>query len=215
MPSKNILKEFAPESYYHIYNRSVGNEVMFKTDEDYKVFLSYLKIYLSKDVDNTTRLSRKLNNYCDDLYLLSYCLMPNHFHLFVYQKEGEAITNFMRSLGTKFSMYFNKNNKRRGPVFESRYKAVRVIDEVQFLYLSKYIHRNPYPSRTDLDGLKRYKYSSYPNYLGLFNQVWVKTDEVLSYFSKGRFSDSYQQFVEETDETDILRIKDIHLDYDL
>ena len=215
MPTKNVLKEFVSETYYHIYNRAINDEVLFKTDKDYKVFLSYLKLYLTKNEKDKTRFSRKLNNFSNSLSLLAYCLMPNHFHLFVYQKEVDTITNFMRSLGTKFSLYFNKKNKRRGPVFESRYKAVRVTNEIQFLYLSKYIHRNPYPSRTDLDGLKRYKYSSYPNYLGLFNQNWVKPREILSYFSQTNFSNSYQEFVEETDETDILRIKDVHLDYDL
>ena len=69
--------------------------------------------------------------------------MPNHFHLFVFQKEIDSISNFLKSLTVKYSMYFNAKYKRVGPVFQGRYKAVMVKSENQFIYLSKYIHRNP------------------------------------------------------------------------
>ena len=215
MPVKNILKEFAPNSYYHIYNRGVAKQSIFLDENDYKTFLGYLKLYLIvHDKNDKTRPSRKLKNYFQNLILLSYCLMPNHFHLFVFQKDIEIMTEFMRSLGTKYSMYFNKRYKRVGPVFQSRYKAVMVKSETQFIYLSKYIHRNPLdilPSGTDLDG---YKYSSYQNYLGRFNQTWVETSEILSYFSKINSGESYKKFVEEVDETDLIRIKNLVLDLD-
>ena len=212
MPAKNIIKEFVPESYYHIYNRGVAKQKIFLDDQDYKVFLGYLKLYLSKP-DDSDKLapSRQLKNYWQEAKLLAYCLLPNHFHLFVYQKENNTITDLMRSIGTKYSMYFNKKYQRVGPVFQSRYKAVLVTGENQFIYLSKYIHRNPLPTRTDLAG---YKYSSYQNYLGQFNQTWVDKSEILSYFSKLNPRESYQKFVEETDERDLFIIKDSMLDFD-
>ncbi len=117
----------------------------------------------------------------------------------------------MRSLITKYSTYFNKKYKRVGPVFQGNYKAVRLETENQFIYLSKYIHRNPLPTRLDLEG---YKYSSYLNYLGLINQTWLDTSEILSYFSKFNTGESYKKFVEEIDETDLIRIKDLMLDFD-
>lgn len=214
MPAKNVLKEFVPISYYHIYNRGVAKQNIFLDESDYKTFLGYVKIYLTIPIDDKTRPSRKLKNYYQELTLLSYCLLSNHFHLFVFQKEANTITNFMRSLMTKYSMYFNKKYHRVGPVFQGRYKAVMVNSETQFIYLSKYIHRNPLdilPSGTDLDG---YKYSSYQNYLGRFNQTWVETSEILSYFSKTNSGESYKKFVEEVDETDLIRIKDLVLDLD-
>ena len=113
------------------------------------------------------------------------------------------MANFMRSLGNKYSKYFNKKYIRVGPVFQSRYKAVLVETENQFIYLSKYIHRNPLdilPTGTVLVG---YKYSSYQNYLGKFDQAWVDKSEILSYFSKLNPEESYQQFVEEIDERDL------------
>jgi len=125
------------------------------------------------------------------------------------------MANFMRSLGTKYSKYFNKKYIRVGPVFQSRYKAVLVETENQFIYLSKYIHRNPLdilPTGTVLVG---YKYSSYQNYLGKFDQAWVDKSEILSYFSKLNPEESYQQFVEEIDERDLLMIKSLTLDLEL
>ena len=212
MPSKNIIKEYVGEACYHVYNRGVAKQDIFLDKQDYKTFLSYLKIYLSKK-DDSQKIAptRQLKNFFEELTLLAYCLMPNHFHLLVWQKNQRTMANFMRSIGTKYSRYFNKKYHRVGPVFQSRYKAVLVTEENQFIYLSKYIHRNPLPTRTDLVG---YKYSSYQNYLGLFNQTWLNTSEILSYFSKTNSGESYKKFVEEIDERDLLIIKDTMLDFE-
>ena len=218
MPAKNSLKEYSPDSYYHVYNRGVAKQNIFLDEQDYKTFLSYLKLYLTLiDLQGQSLQvspSKKLKNYSQELKLLAYCLMPNHFHLFVFQKEDNSMANFLRSLATKYSMYFNRKYKRVGHVFQGRYKAVMVTNENQFIYLSKYIHRNPLnilPTGTVLAG---YKYSSYPNYLRRFNQAWVDTADILSYFAKQRQTESYRKFVEEIDERDLLMIKNSMLDFD-
>lgn len=154
--------------------------------------------------------SKKLKNFTENVDLLSYCLIPNHFHLLVFQKNPNDISYFMKSLGVKYSMFFNKKYKRVGTLFQGAYKAVEVESENQLLYLSKYIHRNP--AGFDPAGWKEYKYSSYGNYLGLFKQAWVKTDLILSYFSKTKLNNSYKSFVEETDERDTLTIKSVLLE---
>lgn len=218
MPAKNSLKDYYPNAYYHVYNRGVAKQTVFLDEQDYKTFLSYLKFYLTPvDLQGQSLKvapSRKLKNYYREINLLAYCLMINHFHLFVFQKNPDTMANFLRSLMTKYSMYFNKKYKRVGHVFQGRYKAVRVESETQFIYLSKYIHRNPLeilPTGTVLEG---YKYSSYPNYLNLFNQTWVDKTDIMSYFSKINPQESYKRFVEETDERDLPLIKDITLDFD-
>ncbi len=214
MPAKNSLKDYGPETYYHVYNRGVAKQTIFLDDQDYKVFLSYFKIYISKPEKNEEVFpSRKLKNYFELIKLLSYCLMPNHFHLFVWQKEIDSITNFMRSLATKYSMYFNKKYNRVGPVFQGKFKAVMVESEAQFVFLSKYIHRNPL-SNTSGSDLEVYRYSSYPNYLGQINQSWLDTSEILSYFSKSGLANSYRSFVEELDERDLPIIKEVMIDFE-
>lgn len=138
--------------------------------------------------------------------------MPNHFHLLIYQTEAAGINFFMRSLATKYSLYFNRKYKRVGTIFQGAYKAVQVTNESQLLYLSKYIHRNPLeilPTRSLLEG---YKYSSYGNYLKFFSQGWINPKDITSLFSQSNSANSYRAFVEETDERDLLTIKEVVLE---
>ena len=211
MPAKNIIKEYEPNGYYHVYNRGVEKRDIFLGQQDYKVFISYLKLYLSPpnlqgrtlkdDNDHTIPPSRANSNFVDEIFLYAYCLMPNHFHFLIKQVSERSMENFMRSIMTKYVMYFNKRYHRVGSLFQGKYKTVRILSEDQYTYITKYIHRNPltgHPTGSDLEGLREYKYSSYGNYLGRFKQSWVKTDDILSYFSKTNPRNSYQSFVEET-----------------
>ena len=152
MPARNIVKEYLPDSYYHIYNRGVEKRIIFQDEADYKVFLSYLKLYLSpppelpKEISDQYRAiaeKLQLNNYCNEIKLSAFCLIPNHFHLLIKQNPVNGINRFMQSLCTKYSMYFNKKHKRIGKLFQGHYKAVLVKTEEQLLHLSRYIHLNP------------------------------------------------------------------------
>lgn len=144
MPSKNIVKAYIENGYYHIYNRGVEKRKIFIDEQDYRVFLSYLKIYLLPKIDSTNEIVSnkngvdedqdktiseiyKLNNFFNKIDLISYVLMPNHFHLELKQKNRKEIEFFMRSLITKYSKYFNKKYERVGPLFQSRYKAVLIL----------------------------------------------------------------------------------------
>jgi putative transposase len=179
MPAKNILKYYLKDSTYHIYNRGVEKREIYSTERDYKVFLSYLRIYLLPKVLQGLSLksfpSRQLKNYSQEIDLLAYCLMPNHFHLLLYQYTDRGIEMFMRALLTKYSMYFNRVNHRVGPLFQGRYKAVRIIGDEQLVYTSKYIHLNPISGSVP----EVYPYSSLRNYLLKSNQFWVKPQKVL------------------------------------
>ena len=174
-------------------------------EQDYNVFQSYLETYLlpkdqnslknllengnPKEKDTARKLLR-LNNFSDQIKLLAYCLMPNHFHLLIHQKEADSIDKFSNSLFTRYSMYFNKKYKRVGPLFQDLYKAILVQSEEQLLWLSRYIHRNP---KDSLQGspLQSYKHSSYSEYLKNKTRKWIKSEEILSYFQS-----PYKEFVE-------------------
>lgn len=218
MPSKHSIKEYEPGAYYHIYNRGVEKRIIFEEDSDYKTFLGYLRLYLTDPnlpgVSRKVRpLSRSVKNYAGNIDLLSYCLMPNHFHLFVKQVDFDGITHFMRSLMSEYVRYFNTKYDRIGSLFQGPYKAVKVESENQWVYLSKYIHRNPLdlsPFRESPGRLGDYSYSSYPNYLGHFEQSWIKTMDILSHFNHSH--QSYQKFVE--DQQELSPVYDIALDYD-
>ncbi len=232
MPARNSLKTYIQEGYYHIYNRGVEKRLIFQDQQDYSVFLSYLKTYLSpkdekelqdklsnsnitaRERDQILKLLR-LNNFFGEIILFAYCLMPNHFHFLIKQKSADAIDKFMNSFSTRYTMYFNRKNGRVGPLYQDVYKAVLVESNEQLLHLSKYIHRNPVgsaPLRRDALQAKLFKQpSSYPEYLGQRQTGWVHPEEILSYFSKTNPQLSYQSFVEQTEDINV--IKNISIDH--
>lgn len=103
-------------------------------------------------------------NLSKEVFLLSFTLMPNHFHLQVKQITKDGIAKLMRRVLTSYVMFFNKKYKRTGPLFESVYKAVITQNEEQHLYLSSYIHKNP--MKLQSPKFDFIQFSSYPYYLG-------------------------------------------------
>lgn len=184
MPVKNIYKDYVQDSYYHIYNRGVAKDLIYREEKDYLVFLSLLKRSLGSKIEH--RDNREPHpNYHSRLELLAFCLMPNHFHLFVYQHDAEAMKQFMKSITVAYSMYFNKKYKRVGPLFQQRYKAVRITDDSQLLHITRYIHLNS-------PNYESYEWSSYQYYLQKKHATWLKPGRVT-----GLFNGDYESFVEE------------------
>jgi len=219
MPAKNAIKTYVENGFYHIYNRGVEKRKIFQDQQDYNVFLNYLKEYLSppsKDEEIKTifilqgesfkGIARRPKNYYEKIELVSYCLMPNHFHLLVKQSSKDSMEKFLRSLATRYSMYFNKKHKRVGSLFQGPYKAVLVNEDTYLLHLSRYIHLNPYEYTKNLTEA----YSSYADYLKLRSTPWVKPEIILKFFNNPtsleiqKFN-SYKKFVEEYEsKSDIL-----------
>ena len=183
MPSPNLEKIYAPDCYYHIYNRGVDRQPIFKSPDDYAVFLNILKRYLDTEPikDNKKREYEWLHEKVD---LLAFCLISNHFHLFVYQHTPEAMTRLLRGVGTSYTGYFNKKYKRTGPLFQDRYKATMVDKDSYLMHISRYIHLNP-------SDYKNYEWSSYDYYVGKKNSGWVNPDKILRLFSSIK---EYEEF---------------------
>lgn len=216
MPSRNRTKQYAENSYYHIYNRGVEKRIIFLDKQDYSVFLSYLEDYLSfkddkallekfSNLDTTYKEKNqiikilRLNNFYNEVTLLAYCLMPNHFHFFIKQKSAKSIDKFMQSLCTRYSMYFNRKYKRVGFLYQDVYKAVLIENEAQFICLSKYIHKQAVIHQSPKDktlNLEKQP-SSYPEYSGKRKTEWIHPEEILNYFSKINPILSYESFVTE------------------
>lgn len=199
MPSKNTIRLYVENGYYHVYNRGVEKRRIFEDDSDYKTFLRYLKIYLSpiETVNKEFPLLRinLLNgNLYEQVDLLAFCLMPNHFHLLVKQKSKDGITKLMHQLTTAYSMYFNKKNERVGALFQGKFKACMVESDEYLLHLSRYIHQNPQEESITLED---FPWSSYASYLGNNRLEWLKPNEILNYFSSKNKNFTYRGFVED------------------
>jgi len=142
-------------TYCHIFNRGIVGSSIFNDEQDYKVFVDYLKEYLSKP--NSPESSKKVfnirgrafrgtphqpKNYHGKLEMASYGISSDHFHLLVNLKNKASLQNFMRSLLTRYSMYFNRKYHRTGPLFHGAYKSILIKDNMLLLHLSRHLHRH-------------------------------------------------------------------------
>ena len=74
--------------------------------------------------------------------IISFCLIPNHFHSFLRQETDQGISKFLHRLSMGYTKYFNLRYSRTGHLFESAYKIVPVEQDAHFTHLSRYIHLN-------------------------------------------------------------------------
>ncbi len=184
MASRNTIRQYDVNAYYHIYNRGVEKRKIFVDDEDYTVFLAMLKRYL--DSEEHKDRSGRIYNRIEGLELVAFCLMPNHFHLFVHQiDDPRAFTKLLHSVCTAYTSYFNRKYKRVGHLFQDRFKASRVTNEDYFMHITRYIHLNPGKP-------VGYQWSSLEYYLGNKSADWLHPDKVLSSFSSPQ---DYLKFV--------------------
>jgi REP element-mobilizing transposase RayT len=193
MPKKNAIKVYAPDSYYHVYNRGVNKQPIFCGDEDKIFFLSLLKRYLSHDTSKRKGHS-PYASYAGLLDLLAYCLMDNHIHLLVYQHgDVGSLSGFMRRIMTSYTLYFNKKYGRVGPLYQGRYLASRIDSDSYLYHISRYIHRNPRVWRS-------YKYSSLHYYTDDIHANWLLPNAILELFDNDKRR--YLEFVASMDEDD-------------
>lgn len=189
---------------------------IFNTSYDYIRFLKTMTYYSLEgpkprfSIFSPTTSTINLSNRIVDI--ICYCLMPNHFHLLLKQLKDGGITEFMRKLSDSYTKYFNIKNSRVGPMLQGNFKSVHIEDNEQLLHVSRYIHLNPLVSHATLD-LNKYRWSSYPGYVGIVKDGICATGIVLSQF-KSKID--YQEFV--LDQVNYVqeleRIKHLTLDFE-
>lgn len=189
MPRRNVIRSDGQDMFYHVYARGANKRRIFLDEEDFLKFLQLLERYLSPE-DARNRYGVPYPNFYNKVDLLAYCLMPNHFHLLVYQRHVHALTSLMQSVMTSYSRYFNLKYKRTGPLFESRFRASVILDETYLEHITRYIHLNPRLWR-------EYEYSSLPYYLQQDTVSWVRPERILSMFAT---PNDYLHFLEDYQE---------------
>jgi putative transposase len=140
---------FAPDSFYHLYNRGTDKRIIFLEISDYERFIELLYLCNSELSVNMRDIHSSYDTVFDfdrGITLTSigaYCLMPNHFHLLVKANANEGVTRFMGKVSTGYSMYFNKKYERSGALFQGSFKSELASDDRYLKYLFSYIHLNP------------------------------------------------------------------------
>jgi len=197
---------FVLGEFYHVYNRGNSKQDIFNDKADY---MHFLKLLCFLNTQNPQSLRYLSEDFLIPIYkgknkLVSigcYCLMPNHFHLILTQKEGGSISKFMQKVNTAYVMYYNKKYKRTGSLFEGKFKSNYANDDIYLKYLFSYVHLNPIKliqknwkkegikdKNKALIFLKNYKYSSYSDYLGTGHKSLpiIEKEFFPNYFSTGK-----------------------------
>jgi len=198
---------FINDNYYHIYNRGIDKRIIFENDHDFKRFQESLRLFNSPNsiwlADANQKTEVKPQDRLVDI--VCYCLMPNHFHLLLKQRVDSGIPNFMRKLGTGYSLYFNMRKERSGSLFQGTYKAKLVTDDNYLTHLSRYIHMNPVElvdsnwkvagiknKRTAFDFLDKFQWSSYPDFISEVSGKIISRSILHEMFTPS----SYKKFIE-------------------
>lgn len=186
---------FVNNYFYHVFNRGVEKRNIFAGDIDRSRFLKTLLYYQLEGP------KPKFSKFNPDLHknlktdkivdILSYCLMPNHFHLLIRQVKNNGISEFLSKVINSYTKYFNTKYNRVGHLFQGAFKAVLVESEEQLIHLSRYIHLNPYVSGLTENPVN-YRWSSYQEFLGLKNENLTVKNEILGLFPS---SMEYEKFI--------------------
>ena len=185
----NLNQPLEAEKFYHIYNRGVNSEDLFKEDRNYSYFLDKYAQYLSPFVDT-----------------FSYCLLKNHFHILIRVKDQITLDNYYKTNGKNkgkklveglhgsnfivskqfarlFSSYtqaINKSYNRTGSLIETPFKRIEVDNEDYITRLIWYIHFNPQKHGFIAD-YRKYAHSSYQSHLNV-KSTKLARGEVLEWF---------------------------------
>jgi REP element-mobilizing transposase RayT len=113
----------------------------------------------------------------------AWALMANHYHLLLETPEPNLVTGMKWLQGT-YTQRYNARHRKRGHLFQGRYRAVPVDADFgqYFQTVSTYIHLNPARAKLIRIGeqkLWQYRWSSYPSYVRQAPPVWLVTERVL------------------------------------
>lgn len=173
-------REFYKGGFWHVFNRGVAKEDIFREDDDFRYYL-----YKTKET---------LKKYPVEIH--AYNFLSNHVHYLVEQITETTPSKFIGSLHNSFGGFINRKYSRVGHLFQNRFKANHIKDNL--LNISFYINLNKILeklqhtnkltiSKTDLDKFleeaENDPWGSYPVYLGLREDNITNPNFVLSILS--------------------------------
>jgi putative transposase len=151
-----------PGAIYHVAGRGNNRQAIFLDDDDRRLFLDLLG-----------QAAPRFR-----LRLFAFCLMTNHYHLFL-RTEQANLAAAMHWLNATYTIRFNRRRHRSGHLFQGRYQAVVVAEEAHWEHLSFYLHLNPVRAGLAKDPAD-YPWSSFRDYTHLKSRYeWLKPELIL------------------------------------
>ncbi|MGM0587822.1 MAG: transposase [Bacteroidota bacterium] len=180
-------------SYYHLFNRGNNRRMIFRDKDDYQRFLESMAYYLFPVFE-----------------IISYCLMPNHFHLIVRVRseeeqrdlfdEWKSNDNSWKPYGLQFetfkyldpgrqfshlknsyTQYFNAKYDKSGSLLESKFQRKTITKSSYLNHAICYVHCNPVRHNM-ISSAWDYPYSSLIRYVGKKSSI-LPREEVFERFA--------------------------------
>lgn len=177
-----MTAKFNKGCYYHIFNKSIANYGIFSDNSNGERFTKLLGYYNSLNRKICFSLFFKINSSITKSSLLttqgsivkfiSFCIMPDHYHLLVKSLSEKIISKYISDVENSFTRYFNIKNNRKGPLWQSRFKSVVIKNNQQLLHVSRYVHLNPTTNGL-VNRPEEWSFSSYKEIIN--NPVLLKT----------------------------------------
>lgn len=202
MPKRQVV--FQNDNYYHVFNRSIGNQKIFVGKKHCDRALSLFDYYRYRQKKRYSYFCHLLKEdkkqYLENCHkqrplveIHAFVLMPNHFHFLVKQNSDNGIVKFTSCFQNGYAKFFNLRNNRSGGLFNHMFKAIMVEDENHLLHLSRYIHLNPVTaSLIRVEELADSPYNSFGCYTNKKNNGLVTTNVIKNSFKDVK---KYQEFV--------------------
>jgi putative transposase len=186
---------FINNNFYHIANFGIEGRLVFSDKKDVDRFIALLDYYSIKNPPARFAFRKRPVVRSAKFVpipmveVVTYCLMPDHFHLILKQLEDNGVSSYISKVLNSYTKYYNARQKRKGTLLEGVFKS-RPIEQDQLSYISRHIHLEP-----QLEGivinLARFPFSSYLEYIGQ-EQGFCEKGYILDNFSG---PEDYKQFV--------------------
>lgn len=170
------MPKYLDDHIYHVYNRGAHKLPLFASLDYYRRLLSIFAKY--RDRYNVA--------------LLAYCLMPNHYHLVLRQKEGGSISGFLKTVFNTYTQTINALTRHSGTLFQGQSHGKAVEDDDYLVHLIRYVHLNPVPAQL-VRRPEEWKFSDCREWMGLADATLTDLSVRNEYFEDGK---SYRKFVE-------------------
>lgn len=135
---------YVPGVSVHVIQRGTNRAQVFSEQRDYEYFLTFLE--------------RAAATHGVDVH--GFALMNNHSHLLVTPRSEHALPRTIKLSSACYVQYYNRKYQRTGTIWNGRYRAIPVDDELYWFTCLKYIEHNPVKARI-VTNPADYRWSSY------------------------------------------------------
>ena len=113
---------------YHVWNRANGRIALFGDPPDYQAF--------DRILSQAVR--------AQEMRLLAYCVMPNHWHLLLWPAHDGDLSRFVRWVTLTHTQRWHAHRRTAGSghLYQGRFKSSPVQSDEHFLTVCRYVERN-------------------------------------------------------------------------